>query len=78
MMSNGNLVTNRPVHYLAPKECEFSIGGSNLVTFRRAKLRLIAKSMSVSPDGSKQEILRRVIAKLKAMGAPKELSSELE
>lgn len=69
-----NIVTNTPVHYLSSKECEFSIDGNNLVTFRRARLRQWAKKLSVSPDGSKQEILRRVIAKLKAIAAPKELN----
>ena len=73
-MSNGNLITNRTIHYLASKECEFSINGQNLATFRRAKLRQIAKSMGVSPDDSKQAILKRIIAKLKVTGAPKELS----
>ena len=73
-MSNGNLITNRPVHYLAPKECPFTIDGQNLVTFRRAKLRQLAKSLKVSPDDSKQDILKRIIAKLKVTGAPKELN----
>lgn len=73
-MSNGTLITNRTIHYLAPKECPFEINGQNLVTFRRARLRQIAKSMGVSPDDSKQAILNRIIAKLKVTGAPKELS----
>ena len=73
-MSNGNLITNTPIHYLAPKECPFTIDGKNLVTFRRARLRQIAKSLNVSPDDSKQDILKRIIAKLKVTGAPKELS----
>lgn len=73
-MSNGNLITNTPIHYLAPKDCPFTINGQNLAAMRRAKLRQIAKSMGVSPAGSKQDILRKVIAKLKVTGAPKELN----
>ena len=69
-----NIVTNTPIHYLSSKECPFEINGQNLVTFRRAKLRQLAKSLGVSPDDSKQAILKRVIAKLKVTGAPKELN----
>jgi len=73
-MSNGNLVTNTPVVYLAPKNCPFSLNGQNLAAMRRAGLRHIAKSLDVSPDGSKQSILVRIIGKLKVIDAPKELS----
>ena len=73
MSDFGNIVTNQVVHYTSAKECEFSIDGENLVTIRRARLRGIAKALKVSPDGSKQEILKRVIGRLKASGAPKEL-----
>jgi len=73
-MSNGNLVTNTPVVYIAPKQCPYSFNGQNLAAMRRAKLRERAKNLGVSPDGSKQAILIRVIGKLKVMDAPKELS----
>ncbi|KKM08169.1 hypothetical protein LCGC14_1726560 [marine sediment metagenome] len=73
-MSNGNLITNTPINYIAPKQCEFTINGQNLAAMRRAKLRQLAKSLGVSPDDSKQAILKRIIAKLKVTGAPKELS----
>lgn len=69
-----NIVTNTPIVYLAPKDCPFTFNGQNLAAMRRAKLRQIAKSLGVSPDGSKQDILRRTIANLKVTGAPKELS----
>ena len=73
-MSKGNLITNTPIHYLSSKECPFTIGGENLVTFRRAKLRQIAKSLQVSAADSKQDILKRIIGKLKSSGAPSELN----
>lgn len=63
-----------PVRYLSTKDCEFTINGVNLAEMRRAKLRPIAKSLRVSAEGSKQEILLRVIGKLKVNGAPKELN----
>ncbi len=69
-----NIVTNTPIHYLAPKDCPFSLNGQNLAAMRRAKLRQIAKSLEVSPDDSKQAILVRIIGKLKVMDAPKELT----
>ena len=73
-MNEGNLITNNPVVYIAPKDCPFTINGENLAAMRRAKLRRIAKSLKVSADGSKQEILKRVIGRLKAADAPRELS----
>ena len=73
-MSNGNLVTNNPIVYLGPKDCQFTKNGQNLAEMRRAVLRPIAKSIKVSAEGSKQEILRKIIAKLKVIDAPKELS----
>ncbi len=73
-MTNGTLVTNTPVVYLAPKNCPYSFNGQNLAAMRRAKLRQIAKALKVSPDGSKQEILKRLIGALGVAGAPKELN----
>ena len=69
-----SMITNNPIRYLAPKDCEFTINGQNLVEMRRAKLRQIAKSLKVSADDSKQAILKRIIAKLKVNDAPKELN----
>ena len=69
-----NLVTNQPINYIAPKQCPYSFNGENLAAMRRAKLRLLAKKLKVSPDDSKQAILTRLIGKLKVMDAPKELT----
>ncbi len=70
-----NIVTNTPIVYLAPKDCPFTLNGENLAAMRRAKLRKIAKSLKVSPDGSKQEILKRLIGTLRVAGVPKELNN---
>ena len=69
-----NIINNTPTHYLGSKDCEFTWNGKNLVSFRRAKLQKIAKKLGVSPDDSKQAILKRIIGKLKVTGAPKELN----
>ncbi len=73
-MSNGNLVTNTPINYISSRQCPYSFNGENLAAMRRAKLRLLAKELEVSPDDSKQAILVRLIGKLKVMDAPKELT----
>ena len=73
-MSNGNLVTNTPVVYISVRDCPFTWKGQNLAAMRRAEIRPLAKGVKVSADGSKQEILKRLLGKLQAMDAPKELS----
>ena len=73
-MSNGNLVTNTPIVYISTTQCPFTWKGQNLAAMRRAELRPLAKGVKVSADGSKQEILRRLIGKLSVIDAPKELS----
>ena len=69
-----SMITNNPIRYLGPKDCPFTIGGKNLAEMRRAALRLVAKSFGVDPEGTKQEILIRLIGKLKVADAPKELN----
>ncbi len=69
-----SLVTNNPVNYISSRQCPYSLNGENLAAMRRAKLRQIAKSLKVSPDGSKQEILKRLIGALGVASAPKELT----
>ena len=69
-----SIVTNTPIHYLGAKDCEFTLNGQNLVTFRRARLREIAKKLGLAPYDSKQPILKRIIGTLKVAGAPKELN----
>jgi len=68
------MITNIPVVYICPKQCPYTIEGVNLAEMRRAKLRTIAKKLKLSPDGTKQEILRRLIGRLAAAEAPSELT----
>lgn len=60
--------------YIAAKNCPYTVEGTNLVELRRAKLRKIAEAVKVSPEGSKNDILHRLITKLRAMGSEKELT----
>ena len=72
-MSNGNTVASTSTVYISVRDCPFTWNGQNLAAMRRAKLRLLAKGVKISAAGSKQEILKRLLGKLQAMGAPKEL-----
>ena len=67
-------MNSESIVYISVRDCPFTVNGENLAAIRRAKLRPIAKRLRVSADGSKQEVLRRVIGKLSAIDAPKELS----
>ena len=69
-----SMITNNPIRYLGPKDCPFTIDGKNLAEMRRSDLRPYAKKFGVSADGSKQEILQRLIGRLKVADAPKELN----
>ena len=60
--------------YISVRDCPYTRNGENLAAMRRADLRPYAKTLKISADGSKQEILRRVIGKLGSMDAPKELN----
>jgi hypothetical protein len=64
---------NQANHFLGSKECEFKINGRPLTEFRRARLRLIAKALSLPADGPKNLLLQRILAKLRANGADTEL-----
>ena len=68
------MIKNNPINYLGCKDCPFTLNGTNLVEMRRSELRPYAKAMNVSAEGSKQEILKRMIARLKVNDAPKELN----
>lgn len=61
------------VHYLGAKECPYTLNGKKLTELRRAKLRTVAKGLKVDPEGSKNEIVKRLIAKLNMIGADTEI-----
>lgn len=65
---------NNFVTYISAKQCPYSFEGKNLTEFRRAKLRKIAQAVKVNAEGSKNELLQRIIGKLNLIGAEKELS----
>jgi len=60
--------------FLSVKDCPYTQNGTNLAELRRAKLRPLAKTLEVSSEGTKNEMLGLIIGKLKAIEAPSELS----
>ena len=65
---------NKYIHFIAPKDCDYTLFGKNLVEMRRAELRKLAKALDINADGTKNDILGGLIGKLKAMEAETELS----
>ena len=61
-------------HYIAAKECRYTMLGKNLAEMRRADLRLITISIEANAEGSKQDILAATLKRLDSRGAPNELS----
>ncbi len=61
------------VRFLQSKDCPYTLGGKNLFEFRRAKLRLLAKRLELPADGSHNDLLSLVIARLNQLEAPAEL-----
>lgn len=64
---------NKGTHFLGSREIRYTANGRKLSELRRAKLRSLAKTLKVSPDGDKNSILHRVIAKLDSVGAEAEI-----
>lgn len=65
-----------PVHYIAPKECPYTYRGRNLAEMRRAKLQRIAKTLEVDIEGSKNELVGRIIDRARALEMNAELSEQ--
>lgn len=63
------------IHYIAAKECPYTLNGRKLTELRRARLRAVAEGLKVSTDGSKNELLKRIIAKLNVIGADSEIGN---
>jgi len=61
-------------HYIAAKECPYSILGRKLTELRRAELRNIAMRIEVDGNLPKNDMLQQTISKLNAIEAPAELS----
>ena len=62
------------VTYISPKQCPYTVDGKNLTEFRRAQLRKVAQAVKVKAEGSKNELLQRIIQKLNLINANKELT----
>ena len=61
--------------FIGPRDCEFKDKDDvNLAALRRVKVKLWAESLNVDGDGPKNEVLKRVIVRLRALGAPEDLS----
>lgn len=65
---------NPVTHFISSKECPYTVHGKNIAELRRAKLRKIAESIAVNAEGTKNDILGRVISRLRAMNSEKELT----
>lgn len=67
--------TNATIHFIGARECPYTLNGRKLTEMRRSELRGIARRIKVNADGTKNELLHRLIARLGAMGVEKELGS---
>ena len=61
-------------HYISPHDCKDRHKGKNIWEMRRARLRLIAGALGLNMEGTKNEIIKRLIHKLDDMGAETEIS----
>ena len=62
-------------HYLSPKDCKYKLNGQNLFELRRAVLRMtIAKPLGLDMDGTKNDLLGRIIRALDGLEAPIEIA----
>jgi hypothetical protein len=59
---------------MGAKDCKYTLQGRRLTELRRAELRPIAKTLKVDADGLKNDILRRIVAKLDALQSEAEIS----
>ena len=60
---------------MSSKDCDYSLGGTNMTELRRAQLRVVAQTVGaeLSPQATKQELLQRIVGVLDQRGAPKEI-----
>ena len=62
-------------HYIAAKDCPYTLNGENLAEMRRARLNKIAMALELGPLNTKNETLGAIMARLNAIEADKELSA---
>ena len=62
-------------HFIGAKDCPFKFKGKNLVDLRRAELRPVARALKIEElDGTKNEILGKIISRAKTLELDEELS----
>ncbi len=66
------------MHFLGANEVKYTYQGQRISELRRAKLQPIAKALGVEPMGSKNEILGRVVGRLRALESAQEITDVLE
>lgn len=71
------LQQNKVIHYLGAKEVKYTLNGQKLNELRRARLRQLAMALKVNADGSKNDLLHRIISKLNSVGAEPEIGSAM-
>lgn len=65
-------ITN--MNFLSSRDVKYFYDDVNLFEMRRAKLRLLARSMGLPAEGSKNELLQLLLGKLDSIGAPENLN----
>ena len=71
---------NQPTHFLGGKDCQFTLKGRKLTEMRRAELRGIARALKVdaAPELTKNDLVKRLIGRLSALGVEGEIASVSE
>lgn len=68
---------NNGVHFIGAKECKFRYKGKNLIEYRRAELRPIAKALGINEiDGTKNDLLRSIISRASALKMDDEIARQ--
>ena len=61
------------VEQIDPSKCPYRVHGENIAYLSRGKLRMLAKNLGVSPDGTKLELFKHIVAHLQQRGAKAEI-----
>lgn len=68
------IVETKFIRHIAQKDCKYTYNGTNLVEMRRAKLYPIARSLDISGEMSKNDLLIKLVAKLNALESADEIT----
>lgn len=61
------------VRFLAPKDCPYTLDGTNLFEIRKVRLRPLANSLGLDNTGTHNDLLARIMARLDTLQSPKEI-----